>query len=145
MRRAVFKHIHKWGWATLYPEIFGVESYTESTLGKEAASLQCVQPGWSNPLMKDGCSAARAKGNPVLSPVASATDCQSADCDLPEFMYEVTMGILAADVPTETIWSPYLPRDPTALKNILSAEFPVYLSAADYGIPTAHPSGKFEV
>ena len=120
MRRAVFKHVHKWGWAALYPEIFGIDSYTASKLGEEAASLQCVQPGWYNPLMKEGCPTARAKGNPVESPVTSAKSCKTAECDLPEFMYEVTMGLIAKDDPTETIWSAFLPRDPIALKLILS-------------------------
>ena len=41
--------VHKFGWANVWPDEFGISDYTSSTVCKETAALQCVQPGWWHP------------------------------------------------------------------------------------------------
>lgn len=63
-RRAVFGFFTKYGWSNLYPYQFGIESYTSSELGREAASLQCIQPGWYNPFTERNINGFKEVGCP---------------------------------------------------------------------------------
>ena len=44
-----FHMVHQSGFAEVFPKELGVDSYTSSVIGREAARLQCVQPGYFHP------------------------------------------------------------------------------------------------
>ena len=42
-------HMLNEGWADVYPDIFGYDSFQSSLICRETASHQCVSPGWWHP------------------------------------------------------------------------------------------------
>lgn len=44
----VFHLVHD-GWADVYPDVFGLDSFTSSVIFRETARLQCIKPGWWHP------------------------------------------------------------------------------------------------
>ena len=38
----VFHFVHKFGWATIYPDEFGLTDYSSSVICREVTKLQCV-------------------------------------------------------------------------------------------------------
>ena len=46
-----FHLLHKFGWAKVYPDEFGLESF-DSEICQQMRKLECKTPGWNHPLNK---------------------------------------------------------------------------------------------
>mmetsp|Transcript_30552 Transcript_30552/g.36312 ORF Transcript_30552/g.36312 Transcript_30552/m.36312 type:complete len:346 (+) Transcript_30552:79-1116(+) len=137
-------HMMNSGWADIYPDIFGFDSFEDSLICRETARLQCVRPGWWHPENTCPVGAPFSPGSSFVSSPLSpgAGDCTEPSCDCAEFYRQaMTLYMDWDDLP---FWySEYMPRTKNEFKAMASDELLAMMADPQYNQPQVALSGIY--
>jgi len=144
MVEEAFHMVHQNGWARAYPEVLGLDDFTSSVVCREAASLQCVQPGWWHPENKCPNGAPFLPGNPAASPLQRGDgDCTESNCDCSEY-YRQAMTLYTGWDDLDFWYSDYMPSSKQEFEQMSSSELLSMMADPKYNQPQSPLSGVYE-
>lgn len=144
MVEEAFHMIHQNGLARAYPEALGLDDFTSSVACREAARLQCVQPGWWHPENKCPNGAPFSPGNPASSPLQPGDgDCTEANCDCAEY-YRQAMTLNMGWDDLDFWYSDYMPSSKQEFEEMSSSELLSMMADPKYNQPQSPLSGVYE-
>jgi hypothetical protein len=145
-----FHMVHQSGWSKAYPAALGMNDFTTSVVCREAARLQCVEPGWWHP--ENQCPSGApftTTPSPAKSPLQPGDgDCTKPSCDCAEFYRQAAtlfMGYSAFTVGTAPYfwYSDYMPRTKDGFLAMASDELISMMENPAYHQPQEPLSGNY--